>query len=132
MIDTVILSGATKEPADAQWKWINSTLQHSDADFLVVAGHYPVWSICEHGPTSLLVDRLRPLLVKYMVTAYMNGHDHCAEHIDEGTGLDYHTIGSAHVWDTSTAHAHMVPPGSLKFHPAHGMGGFATASVSKK
>ena len=27
---------------------------------MVVAGHYPILSICEHGPTRLLQDELAP------------------------------------------------------------------------
>lgn len=117
--------------ADTQMQWLEQQLSSSTADYLVVAGHYPVWSICEHGPTQQLIDSVRPLMEKYNVTAYMNGHDHCAEYIDEGRGVQYHTIGSAHGWDTSTAHASFVPKDSLKFHPKSGIGGFASVSFSK-
>lgn len=64
------------EDAEAQWDWLEATLRSSTAHYLVVGGHYPVWSIAEHGPTKCLVERLRPLLQKYNVTAYINGHDH--------------------------------------------------------
>jgi hypothetical protein len=149
-IDTVVLSGDSSDaetgehlagsaypgPADAaaaqtQMQWLEATLAASTADFIIVAGHYPVWSICEHGTTKSLVDNVKPLLEKYHATAYMNGHDHCAQAIDEGTGIDYHGIGSAHGWDESTAHMSTIPKGSLKFHPKSGIGGFALVSVNK-
>ena len=127
-----------REEAQTQMQWLEATLAASTADYLIVAGHYPVWSICEHGPTSQLVKDVKPLLEKYHVTAYMNGHDHCAEHIDEGKGVDYHTVGSAHEWSTSTAHKDKIPKDSLKFHPSQSIlhpattnGGFALASVNK-
>ena len=46
------------------------------ADYLLVAGHYPVYSVAEHGPTPGLLVRLLPMLYKYKVTAYLSGHDH--------------------------------------------------------
>ena len=71
-----ILGPESIEDAEAQWDWLESTLRSSTAHYLIVGGHYPVWSIAEHGPTKCLVDRLRPLLQKYQVTAYIDGHDH--------------------------------------------------------
>jgi tartrate-resistant acid phosphatase type 5 len=118
--------------ADAQWAWINETLAASTADFLVVAGHYPVYSICEHGPTTCLRQRLEPMLNQYKVTAYFNGHDHCAEHLKVGD-VDYHVIGSAHENNPSTAHrsTQYTPKGALLFHKGlFGDGGFASVTAS--
>eukprot|EP00940_MAST-03C_sp_MAST-3C-sp2_P001490 g1490.t1 len=122
-------SAVEQRVADDQWTWIESTLKDSKADFIIVAGHYPVYSICEHGPTPLLETKLVPLLETYRVTAFLNGHDHCAQHIDPGTGVDYHTIGSAHYNDKSTAHADAIPKDSLKFHATGAVGGFGKISV---
>lgn len=41
--------------------------------YVIVSGHYPIWSVAEHGPTQCLVDNLRPLLHKYKVNAYFAG-----------------------------------------------------------
>jgi len=80
--------------ANQQWAWINETLQSSKADWIIVAGHYPggldgssdgysggrplcyfvlhaVWSVSHHGPTQVLVDQLRPMLMAYNVSAYV-------------------------------------------------------------
>ena len=35
----------------AQVAWVDSVLADSTADYIVVSGHHPVYSICEHGPT---------------------------------------------------------------------------------
>ena len=57
--------------------WNNTTLSDfCSAPYLIVSGHYPIYSIAEHGPTQCLVDRLRPLLHQYQATSYMSGHDH--------------------------------------------------------
>ena len=64
-----------------------------------------VWSIAEHGPTKILVQRLRPLLMKYNVTAYFCGHDHNAQHIhEENSSVEYFVTGAAHLTDPSEAH----------------------------
>ena len=83
MVDTVILCGLTVPhangqpipptedtpipPAAAQWAWVKQTLAASTADVLIVSGHYPVFSVAEHGSTACLVQELQPLLVKNKV-----------------------------------------------------------------
>lgn len=57
--------------------WIETVLAGSTADYLIVAGHFPVYSVCQHGNTQNLVDNLKPLLVRYGVQSYLSGHDHC-------------------------------------------------------
>ena len=105
-------------------------LSGDGADHIIVAGHYPVYSICEHGPTDLLVDQLKPLLEKYGVSAYLAGHDHCAEVLHEN-GIYYHGIGSANFNAISQAHRFSVPKHSLKWHiGVRSTGGFASATLS--
>jgi tartrate-resistant acid phosphatase type 5 len=116
--------------AASQWQWINHTLVTSTADFLIVAGHYPVWSIAEHGPTNCLVKELRPMLIDNTVNFFMNGHDHTFELIieDEYPDLLYITTGGAHTCDSSTAHSGNVPKNSLKFHGCD-KGGFTRINI---
>jgi len=151
MIDTVVLDGIShsqdfcdkynitdcpiqprgpEDPAlaQSQYEWIESTLAASKADFIVVAGHYPVYSIAEHGSTQDLVKNLRPLLTKYKVQTYMSGHDHTFEYIDSGDGVHYVDTGGTHVCDSSTEHMNTIPKDSLKFHGCDD-GGFTRIKV---
>jgi 3',5'-cyclic AMP phosphodiesterase CpdA len=47
--------------------------------WLLVAGHYAVFSRGSHGDISELKTNLLPLLKKYNVHAYFCGHDHLSE-----------------------------------------------------
>lgn len=146
LLDTVLLCGNSGydhsheqpegpesiEDAEAQWDWLEATLRSSTAHYLIVGGHYPVWSIAEHGPTKCLVDRLRPLLQKYNVTAYINGHDHNLQHLKErNSSVEYFVIGASGKIDTSTQHKNAVPEGSSLFYwaDASKAGGFAVVHV---
>lgn len=49
--------------------------------WLIVAGHYPMFSRGEKGDNDELGMYLRPFLEKYSAHAYLCGHDHIAEHL---------------------------------------------------
>jgi tartrate-resistant acid phosphatase type 5 len=55
-------------------------------------GHFPVYSVAEHGSTECLIQKVKPLLHKYKVSAYLSGHDHDLQHIshtDMGSTVEY-------------------------------------------
>lgn len=104
-IDTPILAVKETEETDKNGKWevsiemkrnhlnfIEKTLKSSNATWLVVAGHYTVFSNAEHGDTQDLIDCLVPLLEKYNVNFYINGHDHSLQHLS-WHGVEYFTSG---------------------------------------
>jgi len=126
---TTITGPEDKTAAEDQWTWLEQQLQQSTADFLVVCGHYPVYSIAEHGPTPCLVAQLEPMLVQYNVTAYVAGHDHTFEYIHvPGQYVNYIVTGGAHECDNSTAHENDIPKNSLQFHGCKA-GGFVRLHV---
>ncbi|XP_030637705.1 tartrate-resistant acid phosphatase type 5a [Chanos chanos] len=146
MLDTVLLCGNSDDffdqkprgplsaaQANRQLLWLQERMAKSKADFLLVAGHYPVWSISEHGPTDCLLKRLRPLMLKYKATAYLCGHDHNLQYIKE-SGIGYVVSGAGNFMDPDVRHRHDIPKNSLKFFTgkASTLGGFAHFEVTKK
>jgi tartrate-resistant acid phosphatase type 5 len=57
------------------------TISSSNVTYILVGGHFPVYSIASHGSTQCLIDNIMPLLHKYRVSAYLSGHDHNLQHI---------------------------------------------------
>ncbi len=62
-----------------------------------------VWSVAEHGPTQELVQKLKPMMEKYGVSAYYCGHDHNLQHLTDST-IQYYVVGAGHLIDPSLAH----------------------------
>ncbi|CAK9148657.1 unnamed protein product [Ilex paraguariensis] len=56
-------------------------LRNSSAKWKIVVGHQTIKSAGEHGVTQELVQHLLPILQENDVDIYMNGHDHCLQHI---------------------------------------------------
>lgn len=138
MIDTIRLCGQTKSDnaasspvhasltsskiaissfADLETKL--ATVNATSVPYILVAGHYPVWSVSQHGPTKCLVDRLQPLLHKYGVSAYICGHDHNLQHIQntyQGTTVDYILSGSGAYTMNSKSNQKKLPANSFKYY----------------
>lgn len=74
---------------------IDSALKESTARWKIVIGHHAVRSVGHHGDTPELVQRLLPILQANGVDFYMNGHDHCLEHIsDNESPIQFLTSGA--------------------------------------
>ncbi|XP_064355444.1 tartrate-resistant acid phosphatase type 5 [Dromaius novaehollandiae] len=127
VLDTVLLCGAADDfgggpggPRDAaaaraQLSWLRGRLAAARGDrYLLVAGHYPVWSVAEHGPTGCLLRRLRPLLARHRATAYLCGHDHNLQFLQEA-GVGYVVSGAGNFMVGSQQHRGAVPPRALRF-----------------
>uniref|UniRef100_A0A8U7NXY9 Tartrate-resistant acid phosphatase type 5 n=1 Tax=Corvus moneduloides TaxID=1196302 RepID=A0A8U7NXY9_CORMO len=127
VLDTVLLCGHTDDfglgdvpagprdaaAAGAHLAWLRAQLEAAAGDrFVLVAGHYPVWSVAKHGPTPCLVRLLRPLLRRHRVTAYLCGHDHNLQVSPGVGGVGYVLSGAGNFMEDSPggfAHLRLEP-----------------------
>lgn len=66
--------------------------------WLIVVGHYPIYSAGSQGDSSELITNVLPLLKKYHVHAYICGHDHISEHL-QLDGIEYFVAGAGSMTD---------------------------------
>ncbi|KAM4119852.1 hypothetical protein ACJW30_03G090900 [Castanea mollissima] len=62
-------------------KDVDSALRDSTAKWKIVVGHHTIKSAGQHGITIELEEQLLPILQANNIDLYVNGHDHCLEHI---------------------------------------------------
>ncbi|CAL9126287.1 unnamed protein product [Musa acuminata var. zebrina] len=75
-------------------KDLDSALEASRATWKVVVGHHTIRSVSIHGDTKELQTSLLPVLKTHGVDLYLNGHDHCLEHISSNDSpIQYLTSG---------------------------------------
>ncbi|KAK6931686.1 Calcineurin-like phosphoesterase domain, ApaH type [Dillenia turbinata] len=75
-------------------KDVDSALRESSAKWKIVVGHHTIRSAGHHGDTEELVSELLPILKANNVDLYINGHDHCLQHISSTYGqLQFLTSG---------------------------------------
>ncbi|KAK3019638.1 hypothetical protein RJ639_005000, partial [Escallonia herrerae] len=60
---------------------LGSALKESNAKWKIVVGHHTLKSAGHHGNTKELIKQLLPVIQENNVDLYINGHDHCLEHI---------------------------------------------------
>lgn len=109
--------------AHAQLAWLERALAASPARWKFVVGHHPVVSSGAHGGAPALFEHLRPLLLRYGVAAYFNGHDHDLEYLRDGR-LSYICSGAG----SEVRRLHAARPQSVFGYD--GGVGFASCSVS--
>ncbi|OIW20766.1 hypothetical protein TanjilG_21988 [Lupinus angustifolius] len=98
------------EPKDHKYDWrevlprekylsnllkdLEIALRDSISKWKIVVGHHPVRSIGHHGNTEELNRHLLPIFEANNVDMYINGHDHCLEHISSTRSqIQYLTSG---------------------------------------
>lgn len=75
-------------------KDVDKALKKSKAKWKFVIGHHTIMSAGHHGNTEELVAKLLPILKANNVDFYINGHDHCVEHIiNSDSGVQFLTSG---------------------------------------
>ena len=92
------------------YRWLDNELSNSKADFIIVAGHHPIYSIAEHGPTNELVADLLPILKANKVNFYISGHDHQLQLLtDINSDLQFIVSGAATLPNPSRKHRNDLP-----------------------
>jgi len=106
----------------AQKLWLRNVLKNSKADFLIVVGHYPIYSSSMHGDTEEMKE-LVTLFEENKVNAYMCGHDHNMQHFIKN-GVSYFVNGSG------SKSCYVIPSFEYSFQRA--IGGFMIHEISPK
>ena len=109
-VDTAPLIGKYREESDKypdagkqdvgrQLAWVDSVLSSAKEDWVIVAGHHPMYADTDKDASerSDLQERLDPILKKHGVDMYVAGHIHNFQHFRKpGSDIDYivNTSGS--------------------------------------
>jgi acid phosphatase len=86
-------TGINMESRNVQIKWLDNVLSTSDADWLIVMGHYNMYTAGYHESNHELISLLKPMFVKYNVDMYLCGHCHNLEHLSD-SNIEYIVSGS--------------------------------------
>ena len=122
VVDALALANPSADNAQ-QLAWIRATLSSPaarTADWLLVAGHYPIQSATSFNPA--LAQTLDPILRDNFVDVYVSGHDWNLQHLATGVGnslVNYVVSGSSGAPNVN-ANGNAAAPGLLSFQPVFG------------
>lgn len=89
---------AVKEDMEAQLRWLDSELGNATEDWVIVAGHHPIYADTDKSKSERtdMQDRVGKILRKHKVDMYLCGHIHNFQHIKpSGNDIDYIVNSSA-------------------------------------
>lgn len=92
--ETETYPDAVKQDYQQQLAWIDSVLTAAKEDWVIVAGHHPIYAETpkDESERKDLQSRLDPVLRKHKVDMYICGHIHNFQHVRvPGTNTDYIT-----------------------------------------
>uniref|UniRef100_A0A453IJE7 Calcineurin-like phosphoesterase domain-containing protein n=1 Tax=Aegilops tauschii subsp. strangulata TaxID=200361 RepID=A0A453IJE7_AEGTS len=73
---------------------LDEAMKKSTAKWKIAIGHHTIRSVSDHGDTKELLQLLLPVLKVNGIDFYINGHDHCLEHISSrDSPIQYFTSG---------------------------------------
>jgi acid phosphatase len=99
----------------AQLAWLERALAGSKAGWKIVIGHHQLFTVTgQHHDLKEMIGQFKPLLDRYGVRAYINGHEHNLEHIAVD-GVHYITCGAG-----SATSAVVTPPAGQFASDHHG------------
>lgn len=90
--DSVKYADACRQDIDSQLEWLDSVLETAQEDWVIVAGHHPIYADTSKSETERLdmQNRVDAILRRHRVDMYICGHIHNFQHIRvEGSDIDY-------------------------------------------
>ncbi|WP_317980203.1 S-layer homology domain-containing protein [Paenibacillus glycanilyticus] len=89
---SVIDEYADFKEGSAQYNWLENDLATTDKPWKIVMGHQPAWGAGTHENNTDVQKYIHPLLKKFGVPLYLNGHNHNYARA-EVDGIEYLTSG---------------------------------------
>jgi tartrate-resistant acid phosphatase type 5 len=114
------VANAATQDVPRQLAWFKASLASSTAQWKIVLGHHPIYSGGGHGDTPELIKNILPLLHKYKVQAYFNGHDHDLQHLQ---------AGAVNLFDSGAGSQHTLTFYTKRSKFAKSCSGFTTVSL---